>query len=238
MENKAFNQIKNKKDFKNWIIKNYFSDSTKEWYDASVDESNILEFISTAKNFPQTPNSLVNLWRLKESFKKFANGREKAEDDKEAKYCVGDETLKNIGKEIGDVTPTMVTKLHASAVNKIKFATHNKSLEQMDEDELDDLNLKIFNARHEAAKDYVDILTTNKGKISDIVSKLIDNKFITKNEAELIEEDELVEILKLSNKSPKEISLTLYTDIEKDNNIFKTYQSVVSKKYYKNRKFI
>ena len=239
MENKIFNTIvRNKQEFKSWILKNYFSDSSREWFDPKINESNVLVFVSESKNFPQTPHNLVHLWKLKEGFKKFSSAKEKLDDEKEMKYTVGDETLKNIGKEIGDVTPTMVTKFYASAINKIKFATGNKSLEQMDAEELDNLNIKIMLARSEAAKDYSDILLRNKGKISNIIKELVTNHFITKNEAELVSEDEVIEIIKLSNKPKEEICLTFYTDIERDNNMFKTYQSVVSKKFYKNRKFV
>lgn len=238
MENKIFGTVtKNKQEFKQWILKNYFSDKSKMWYDESVNLNNVLEYISTSKNFPQTPNNLVQLWKLKESFKKFNKIKEKTEE-KELKYTVGDETLKNIGKEIGNVTPTMVTKFYSSAINKIRFATGNKSLEQMEPDELDNLNIKIMNARQEAAQEYYHILMKHKGKISDFISELISQHYLTKNEAELISENEIIEIIKLSNKTQKDVYLTLYTDIEKDNNIFKTYQSMVSKKFYKNRKFI
>lgn len=239
MENKIFNIIiKNKQEFKSWILKNYFSDNTREWFDPKINENNVLDFVSESKNFPQTPNNLVHLWKLKEGFKKFSSAKEKLEEEKEMKYTVGDETLKNIGKEIGDVTPTMVTKFYASAINKIKFATGGKSIEQMDSEELDNLNIKIMMARSDAAKDYAGIMIKNQGKISNIIKELVSNHFITKNEAELVTEDEVIEIIKLSNKPKEEICLTLYTDIERDNNMFKTYQSIVSKKFYKNRKFI
>lgn len=239
MENKIFGTVtKNKQEFKSWILKNYFSDNSREWFDSTIDENNVLDFVSNVTNFPQTPHNLVHLWKLKEGFKKFSNTKEKLEEEKEMKYTVGDETLKNIGKEIGDVTPTMVTKFYASGINKIKFATGNKSIEQMDSEELDSLNIKIMGARKDAAKDYSDILIKNSGKISDIIKELIINHFITKNEAELITEDEVIEIMKLSTKSVDEICITLYTDIERDNNLFKTYQSIVSKKFYKNRKFV
>lgn len=241
MENKLFNEnikAKDKQEFKKWILKNYFSDNSTKWYEKSVDESNVLDFVSNNVNFPQTPCRLVNLWNLKQSLKKYSKGKEKIEEEREMKYTIGDETLKNIGKEIGNVTPTMVTKFYSSGIKKVKFTTNNKSIEEMNVEELDDLNFKIMTIRIEAAKEYSEILNKNSGKISDIIKQLIANQYITKNEASLISEEEIIELIKLSTKTKEEICLFLHTDIERDNNIFKTFQSIVSKKFYKNRKFI
>jgi hypothetical protein len=226
-------------EFKQWILRQYFNNPDKIWYNSTITQNNILEYISSIKTFPQSAHNLVNLWKLKEGLKRHSKSKsEELPSVKETKYTVGDETLKNIGKEIGHVTPTMVTKFHDSAVGKLKFALHNKSIDEMGAEELDSLNEKIKLARIEAAMDYSNILIKNRGMIKNIIQELIDNHFITKNEEVLITEKEIIEIISLSNKPSETIRMTLYRDIERDNNIFKTYQSVVSKKFYKNKRFV
>lgn len=242
MKNKLFNQIENKTAFKNWILKIYFSDSKNKWFDPNINQTNVLDYIETSKNFPQTPFSLIKLWKLKNSLNRSTILKEKIDDfiesdEKETKYITGEETLKVIGKEVGNMSPMMVTKFFLSAINKVKFATKNTSIENLDEDEYNLLNEKIFKARKEACDEYVKILKSNQNNIKNILTTLHKEKYLTKNEVKLVSDTEIVELTKLSNKPTNDIIVILGSDIEKDNNIFKTYQSVVSKKFYKNRKF-
>lgn len=228
--------LENTKDseFKKWVLKCYFSNKNSPWYSPDVNQENVLAYISKTKEFPCSMNGLNGLWIMRNSL---ASKQQTKTIKKEQKYTTGEVKLKDIGKAVGDVTATMVTKFYASAIGKIKFATGDQTLEQIDPAELEELDTKILLTQIEAAKEYAALLLKHNSNVEAFLQSLINNRYITKNELDLIEEEEIKKIALLTNYTFDDIVVILFKDIDQDNNIFKTYQSVVSKRFYKNKRF-
>lgn len=251
--NSQFNKIATKKKLTGWLMRQYFDPkqhSKAIWYDKSINETNVLEFVSDPKTrFPLTPAKITDLFLCIQSFKKNLKksekelglnlGLPKKEEEtltETSKYQTGEVTLQKIGQMLGGLTPTMINKLATSGFDKIRKMSSNVSLDALEDEVVDDLNQFITQCRLEAAEEYADELITYKGHIKTFIERLVKRRVMTSNEMTLIENNEVAALMLLSNKSKDEIIKVLLNDITRDFNLFKSYQSAVSRKAFPEKK--
>ena len=72
-ENPVFKKVQGKDnvEFRKWILRQWFSDAKKgmSYYSPKVNETNVLDYVSTNRSFPVTPVQLVTMWRDKKALK-------------------------------------------------------------------------------------------------------------------------------------------------------------------------
>lgn len=233
-----------RKEFAAWIMRQYFDPSKhsdKVWFDSSVTADNVLEYLSSpdgSRLFPNSPRNLVSLWKLKLDLgaKLGTVSDEEMDDDpsseeEKAKYQTGDVSLKDIGQELGGVTPTMINKLASAGMEKFSKLTSGKHPSDLDDEELENFLKVIKDARLTGAKEFADKLISAKS-INAFLHSLAKEQVLTPTDLKIISPEEL-DALKILKTRPKEnIILILLEDVENDDNIFKTYQSYVSKKVF------
>lgn len=236
--------VRDKSKLVGWIMRQYFNPGKhvdKVWYDASVDLGNVLQYVSDPKNnFPFTPKELADLWKLKKSLgaslelvaKDFGEFPEDEEDEDKTTYQTGEVTLKDIGKELGGLTPTMINKLATSGSEKIKKLTHGVAPWDMNEEQWGDLLKTIKEARRDVAKIYAENLKSYGGDVKAFLESLVKAHILTPSDLKLVSDQEFEGLALLSQKSTDQIINVILHDIERDNNVFKSYQSAVSKKVF------
>jgi len=245
--NPLFNKVPKSQmgEFKAWIMRQYFDPvkhEDKPWYDPSVTQNNVLDYISSAKGgklFPSSPRNLVNLWKAKVDLTaKLGSAAddldtrdESEEDDEKAKYQTGDVSLKDIGKELGGVTPTMINKLATSGMGKFAKLTGGKHPEDLDDEDLEAFLRKIKAARAEGAAEFAEMLKS-ASSVAEFLRNLAKGQVLTPTDLKIIEPEELEGLEILKSKPLENIMLILLQDIEDDDNLFKSYQSLVSKKVF------
>lgn len=246
--NPLFNKIPKSQmeEFKAWIMRQYFDPtkhSDKVWYDESVTADNVLDYISSSEGsrlFPSTPKNLVGLWKNKS----FLQGRlgaaaddldasdsDDEPEEEKAQYQTGDVSLKDIGKELGGVTPTMINKLQTSGMGKFAKLTGGVHPEDLDDEVLEDFLRKIKTAREEGAIEFAERLKA-ADSVTDFLKSLAKSQILTPTDLKIITPEELEGLEILKDKPEENIMLILMQDIEDDDNLFKTYQSLVSKKVF------
>ena len=236
------------KGFPAWVMRQYFDPqkhANEIWYDPSVTEKNVLEKVTQSSKkgiFPNSPKALMDLWKLKgqlasslgtleaEEAKLAAQDAKDAEPDK-AQYQTGEVSLKDIGKELGGVTPTMINKLGASAMEKFRNIAGGKSIQDLDSDELETFLTKIQNARSEAADEFVAELISSKS-VFDFMQGLAKRQILTPTDLKIVKKQELDGLKILMRKDPERVKLILLQDIQEDDNLFKSFQASVSKKVF------
>lgn len=236
------------KGFPAWVMRQYFDPKKhgdKIWYDPSVTEKNVLEKVTQSSEnglFPSSPKALSELWKLKgqlasslgtmeaEEAKLVAADAKEAEPDK-ATYQTGEVSLKDIGKELGGVTPTMVNKLGASAMEKFRKVAGGKSLQDLNPQELEGFLSKIQNARLEAVDEYVAALQS-ASSVNAFMHGLVKRQILTPTDLKIVQKQEISGLKILMKKDPERVKLILLQDIQEDDNLFKSFQSVVSKKVF------
>lgn len=246
--NPLFDKIPRSKqdDFKGWVMRQYFNPSKhsdKIWYDRSVTKDNVLDYISSQRGqklFPNTPRNLVNLWKLKSDLSsrlgatvrdlEKAEKKDKEEEEK-AKYQTGDVSLKDIGQELGGVTPTMINKLATSGMEKFAKLTKDVSPSEMEYADVEDMLNKIETARQEVAKEFAKKLK-EANSVDEFLKTLAKEHILTPTDLKIISPEEIEGLEILMDKSEDRIAMILIEDIEDDDNLFKTYQSAVSKKVH------
>ena len=236
------------KGFAAWIMRQYY-DAEKHgneiWYDRSVTVKNVLAKVTASSEkglFPSSPKALAELWKLKgqlasslgtmedEEARLAAADAKEAQPEK-AKYQTGDVSLKDIGKELGGVTPTMVNKLGASAMEKFRKIAGGKSLQDLNPQELETFLGKIQGARVEAAGEYVAALQSSKS-VADFMRGLAKRQILTPTDLKITQKQELSGLKILMQKDPERVKLILLQDIQEDDNLFKSFQAAVSKKVF------
>lgn len=243
--NPHLQRVRDKDKMIGWVMRQYFNPekhADKLWYDASVNPDNVLEYVSDPKNhFPLTPKELADLWKLKKSLgaslelaaKDFEDlPDEEEEDEDKTTYQTGEVTLKDIGKELGGLTPTMINKLASSGGEKIKKLTHGVAPWDMNEEQWEDLLKTIKEARQEVAQVYAENLKSYGGDVKAFLESLVKAHILTPSDLKLVTDQEVEGLALLSQKSTDQIVNVLLHDIERDDNVFKSYQSAVSKKVF------
>lgn len=236
--------IKNPKGFKEWLLRVYFKNPKnqgKPYFDPTLTPDTVLGALSK----PTTPLSLVSamkLWSIMPGLRKDLSA-DTADADLDTvdtmvhgaeagKYKTGDAGLKAIGQQIGKVTPTMVNKHIGSATKKIQKFTGGTSLEDMDADQIEGLMTQIDIARDQVAKDFAKLLKASKGNTRKFLIGLQKSGIIGKDELGLLSDNEVGALTMLAGKEEPEIAAILRADIERDNNVFKTFQNAVSKRVF------
>jgi hypothetical protein len=238
-------RVRDKDKFVAWIMRQYFNPEKhgkQIWYNPSVNEDNVLEYISKIKNhFPLSPKEVADLWRLKKSLSSSMNvidkELEEIPDEEEEKpekgtYQTGEVSLKDIGQELGGLTPTMINKLAASGMEKIRKLSGGTAPWDMESDQWEALLAAIKSARSDTATEYAEALKGSAGNIRGFLQSLAKQQILTPSDLNLIRDEEVEGLAILYTKPAEQIRNILLQDIEGDNNIFKSFQSAVSKKIF------
>jgi len=156
------------------------------------------------------------------------------------KYQSGDKTLKNVGKKLGNITITMVSRICDNALEKTKKLTCQKTLESLDVDEDTRFFYLIEQHREKALKEFIHIFRQVDYDIYDFLMALKKQQFLTNGDLSILKETEiekLVEIkMLLINNEIEEVKKILLEDINTDNNIITVYQSIISSLVFPNMK--
>lgn len=255
--NSCFKKVKNKEKMVAWLMRQYFDPrlhAKKPWYKSSVSKKNVLKYISDPFNeFPLTPIKVAKLWRIIQSFKKNLRKAEeelgpnlglpekevqKKIEEKAAtktliKYQGGEVTLKEIGKVLGGVSPTMINKLALSGVQKFRALTKGETFEKISEKDSNAILKNIVLIRKETVGEYASNLKSSRGDIKHFVRYyLIKKQIMTTLDARLMEDKEIESLILLAGKSRKQIMDILLFDIGRQDNLFKSFQSAVSRKAF------
>jgi len=146
-------------------------------------------------------------------------------------YKTGEKTLLEIGKEMGGLTPTMVNKILDHGFEKMKMLL-NIDAANGNQLKFDYITKKIFAIRKKTANFYVRKLKESNGEPTKFLKRLKQERLISKFDLKNIKQQE-IDGIKILNEYDNKISeQILLEDIETDNNIFKTYQSTVSKNLF------
>ena len=248
--NPQFRKVYNKKEFSAWLVRQFFSHKsrTKIWYDPSVNETNVLEKISelTQKGvFPATPKALVSTWNMKGQLNKAMGEMDREEktaarkaakadsssDEDKVKYKTGEVSLRDIGQELGGVTPTMINKLGAKAMEDFKTLNFGKRPETLTPAEKNQQFEQTEQARHDAAEEFAELLH-NSASVEEFLNTLKRNMVLSPMDLKTITPEELDGLEILKEKDPERAKLILIQDIEEDDNLFKSYQSAVYRKIF------
>lgn len=238
--------IRDKKQLSAWLMRQYFNPSKhskKIWFDPSVTEENVLNHISSTERkgvFPLSAKELAELWKLKKSLGQSLGKLSDAElsqgeakpvkkvEDEKTKYQTGDVTLRDVGQELGGLTPTMINKLSDTGMEKFKKLLGGKDSEDF-AGQTKNLMQKISQAREEVAKDFA-VALKSAPSVESFLADLVKAQTLTVKELELIEPEEKEGLDILREREPEAIAAILAQDIEDVDNLFKTFQSAVSKK--------
>jgi len=252
--NQQFNKVKAKKKLKGWLMRQYFDpklNAESPWYKRSVTEARVLEYVSDPLNrFPLTPAQITDMFICIHAFKKNLKKSERELgpdfglskkdiqelETKKTKYQTGESTLKEIGQSLGGLTPTMINKLATSGFDKIRKLTNGIPLDDLEDVADDDLERFIMDCRVNAAIEFATDLITAQGQIRSFVDCLVKKRVMTAHDAKIMEDLEVESLVLLSVKSQGEIVQALLGDICRDNNVFKSYQSAVSKLAFPEKK--
>lgn len=244
-------------DFAAWLMRQYFNPekhSDKVWYDDEVTKDNVLDYVTQMSStgiFPQSPKSLYELYKLKGQLQSSMGRLDKSgeldaisdylddeedeeEEEQKTTYQTGEVSLKDIGQELGGITATMVNKLAASGMDKFR-ALAPGGLEKMDGDELEAFLRKVNEARKEAAEDFVKRLTASSSA-EEFIKGLKKSQILSPTDLRLISKAELDGLRMLQQREPELSKQMLMQDIQDDDNLFKSYQAMVSKKVFPPKK--
>lgn len=242
--------------FAGWLMRQYFDadkHSNKVWYDNKVTKDNVLEYVTEMSStgvFPQSPKSLYELFKLKgqlqtsmgrleksgelDAVLDYLDDEEDEEEEDKTTYQTGEVSLKDIGSELGGITATMVNKLAASGMDKFRTLAPG-GLDQMDGDELEAFLKKINSARIAAAEDFVQRLAS-ASSVGAFLKGLQKNQILSPTDMKLIGKAELDGLRMLQQREPELAKQMLLQDIQDDDNLFKSYQAMVSKRVFPPKK--
>lgn len=257
-ENPQFSKVKSKKKLISWLMRQYFNPakhSESPWYKSSVTSGNVLKYVSNPLNrFPLTPVKIVDMFNCIQSFKKNLKKSEKElgpdlgltksellklrapASVPSVKYQTGETTLREVGQALGGLTPTMINKLVTSGMGKITKMSKGVPLDELAGPAADDLNKTIMDCRVVAALEYAEALKDSKGRIKNFIAGLVKKRAMKASDVKLMTDKEVVSLSLMYSKSQGEIVQLLLRDINQDNNLFKSYQSVVSRKAFPEKK--
>ena len=155
-------------------------------------------------------------------------------------YKSGDKTLKNIGKTLGNITPTMVNRLCYTAIEKTKILTLQKPIEFLTiEEDRFFLNF-IDDIRKNAVIEFINLFKQADYDIYDFLNLLNKKQYLCAGDYNLINEKEIEELvyikLLLLENNKEEVKNILLKDISKDINVFSTFQCIISHLAFPNKK--
>lgn len=227
-----------------WALRAYFGEKNKNkiWYTSEVTKESVLDrfFKNTA---PISPENLLNVWleipRLQEALESFESKIKQEvvpEENDGTTYISGDITLKEIAKNLGGITGTMVNKLFQSGVDKMKILTNGIHPDEIESNDWYKLEEKVEQAVTSTSLRYAILLFGSSGH-EDFLNTLIAESIITEKEALLVSDDEKQGLDILRNEYPIERSaIILAADYNEEESLFTTFQSAVSKLLFPRRK--
>lgn len=233
----VFEGVSDKDGLISWLLRAYFNPmkhADRTYFKAEVDRDTVLAFVSEAENnFPQSPYSIVAMWHLMPGLREGLRAvpEDNTEEVKEDVYTKGNETLANIGKAIGGVTPTMVNKISEQATTKLgallrALNSENRWLVREAEEKLEDAFLLV-------AETYADAI--QKSAISGEVLEFVANAGILSLgdafSADDVELDALQELIEYAQEGATQAELedVILEDLNKSVNVFQTVQLAVAK---------
>lgn len=231
----AFNTVKNSEDLKSWLMRAYFNPSKhlkEKYYSPEVSKDNIFEFISNRDNkFPQTPESIISLWSILPGLRKGLNSIAN-EEVTESLYTKGNETLANIGKTIGGLSPTMVQKISDQATLKLgtllrAINADNRHLANEAFDKIDDAFLTVSESYADAVKE--------ANSADEVLGVLLKNKLLTSEEVQVVDEiekqalEDVIAFANLEETTQAEIEEVFLQDLNRPVSVFLSMQYPISK---------
>lgn len=239
----AFQNIRDQRSLCAWLMRQYFNpekDKEKIWYSDTVTESNVLDYISDRQNqFPLTPTEVADMWRNMKSLKssmaqisdyEYSQIPDDEDKQEKGKYQTGDVSLKEIGEKLGGLTPTMVNKLANSAQEKMNKLLQ-ESLEDIDDENLEQVIGTIYQARFDAAEEFVSELHKT-ADVDTFLKQLMKKQYLTTNEAKTLSQTERNALQILMEKDFNTIQAILLQDIEETDNLITTFQAMICKKIF------
>lgn len=242
----------NKANFAAWLVRQYFNDDQKGkvWYDSSVNEDNVLEYISVPENsFPLSPTQAVDFYRNMKSLQKKINSREVSadlddvslDDDEDdvvvVKNRTGDVSLKDIGANVGGVTAAMVNKIEGDGLSKLQSLLGGKHPKDLNDEDERELQRKFAEAETTAADRYADMLAASNGNIGKFLMSLTKAHILSDNEASQITDNEIETLMTLAKMPKERVKEILRKDLNSPSgNVVKTFQSMYSKTIFPPKK--
>lgn len=242
-ENEVFHLLSRnqKQDFASWILRQYINKPNSRWFNLNIEPQNVFKFLSDPKfGFPHTPNSIVSLYKLKCQLQKSLGKHTELETDEadktelkdgeDKRFFFGDVSLKNISKEVGGITNSMISRISYQAMEKIKNLTGGVNIENLSYEEDIKLENRLNRALDRAANIYAGIIYSSSS-YDEILSKLRKYNIIKSHDVSQISSiekkwleyyvnvtciDQIVEDLK-------------YDLLYEDDNIVKTFQLLYGK---------
>lgn len=243
---------KNLDNFKGWVLRQYFNperNKNSNWYDPNVDESNVLDYISQASNnLPLSPKQFVDFFFSIKGLKSRMNSKEVSADlddvelddedeDDKSTYQTGDVSLKNVGKELGGITPTMVNKIFSGSVDKLQSLTGGKHPNDLTPEDEAALEKRLTDAETSAAKEYAQMIVASGGNIGKLISDLSKRQILSPNEARSLSDREIEALIDMADMSAPAVAATLRRDLNNPRgNLIKSFQSFYSKTLFPSKK--
>lgn len=233
-----------------WALRVYFGPSSffKRWYRPGVTEDDVLdEFLRTEA--PISPEAMVEVWKAiptlqaalarldSEELDSVADYLQRDPDgDSIPRYTQGDCTLKQMAKNLGGITGTMVNKIFVSGADKLQRLTSGLSIAEMEANHLNAMFQGIHSIQAMAASEFASSLLSYKGNIGGFIAHQIDCLNLTPIEARAltVNEAEGLEILSEMDDHQRIVNILL-ADIEEIDNLFLTFQNAASKKIFPRR---
>lgn len=249
--NQAFDKIpdKSKDKFIDWVM-TFFSKEkhgSKPWWPKKkMTPERVLSYVSDPANrFPLSPHELVDYWSIKKSLKGDINKIKDAELrqaarakklEKEPIYNTGDETLKNIGKDVGELTAAMVQRLEKTGMEKFfKLLDTPKFMSMPASDQaefFDKAFAKVDAARKATAVEFAADLKATKSNMKKFLAGLVKKHIITATDIKIMTPEEIEILVELSKEDEPFIAEYLLNDSSRDNNRIKSFQSAVSHRLF------
>ena len=153
-----------------------------------------------------------------------------AYEEKMATYQTGEVTLTKIGKKLGNLSPTMVNKILDKGYKKFKYIFIPNGKENI-LGSLEQIRIKV-------AKKYVKAMSRQKMQTNadEILKGLCKEQVIGKHDTKYISQREKDALVILAEYNEDVMEAILLEDIEQDDNLYKTFQTAISKAAFKKGK--
>jgi len=238
-----FARLTDQAQLSTWLMRYFFSEKKKQnkWWRADINVENVLTYLSQENsNFPLSPKDVCDDWFLKKTLSntdltdfdyeiEVSKGK-KAK--KQAVYNTGVASLKNVGHELHGITAMMALKIETSGTSKLQTLAGTTNYY----DGLSSCMGRIIRAQDIVAEQYATLLSTIK-TVPEFLAAIKKQYQITAFEmldiATLPETDMIELLMKQDSLS---VAQYLKGDIIKDNNRMKSYQTMLSRYLYPNKR--
>ena len=238
-----FARLTDQAQLSTWLVRYFFSEkkSHNKWWSADVNVENVLAYLSQANsNFPLSPKDVCDDWFLKKTLSNtdltdfdyeietVKGGKVK----KTAVYNTGVSSLKDIGKELHGVTAMMALKVESAGTAKLQALAGTTSYH----DGLSTCVDRINQTQKVVADEYATLLSKTK-TVTAFLAAIKKQYQITPLEMlDVSSQRELDMIALLLKQDAISVSQYLRGDILKDNNRMKSYQTMLSRYMYPNKR--